>query len=57
MEPGRWQKVARLYQDACDLAPAERSAFLAEACAGDEGLRRKVESLLLQDISHDSGHR
>ena len=26
--------------------PAERAAYLDEACAGDEGLRRRVETLL-----------
>src|SRR5262245_42179995 len=32
------------------VAPGERAAFLAEACAGDAALRRRVEALL---ASHD----
>jgi serine/threonine protein kinase/TolB-like protein/Tfp pilus assembly protein PilF len=42
----RWQQVERLYHSTLAKQPQERSAFLAEACAGDEALRREVESLL-----------
>jgi eukaryotic-like serine/threonine-protein kinase len=35
-----------LFERALELAPGERSAFLAEACGGDEALRREVEELL-----------
>ena len=42
----RWPQVAEIYLAAVDRAPAEREAFLREACAGDEALRREVESLL-----------
>jgi serine/threonine-protein kinase len=47
--PERWQHVARIYQSAADQDPAARDAFLSEACAGDESLRRDVESLLRED--------
>ena len=47
--PERWQQVARIYELAVDQDPAARDAFLSEACAGDEALRREVESLLRQD--------
>src|SRR5215467_4477156 len=53
MGPERWEKVAEVYQAACTLEPARRSAFLAQACQGDEELRREVESLLEQDTSRD----
>ena len=46
MKAERWQKVNDLFHLAAERAPEERSAFLAEACHGDEGLRREVESLL-----------
>src|SRR6185295_13828310 len=49
--PERWQQVARIYGLAVDQDPANRDAFLAEACAGDETLRREVESLLRQDAA------
>jgi serine/threonine-protein kinase len=48
VEPERWLKVERLYHDARERLASERSQFLAEACAGDESLRREVESLLAQ---------
>ena len=46
MKPDRWQHVERLYHAALERAPDAREAFLSEASAGDEGLRREVESLL-----------
>jgi serine/threonine protein kinase/tetratricopeptide (TPR) repeat protein len=42
----KWQQVERLYHSTLAKPPQERSAFLLEACAGDEALRREVESLL-----------
>jgi eukaryotic-like serine/threonine-protein kinase len=46
MTPEQWQQVERLYQAALEREPSQRAAFLQEACAGDEELRREVESLL-----------
>jgi Tol biopolymer transport system component len=43
---GRWPSVERLYNEALDRPREERAAFLEKACAGDEALRREVESLL-----------
>jgi Tol biopolymer transport system component/tRNA A-37 threonylcarbamoyl transferase component Bud32 len=48
MNPERWQIIERLYHEARERQASERSQFLAEACAGDESLRREVESLLAQ---------
>jgi eukaryotic-like serine/threonine-protein kinase len=45
----RWQRVAHLYELALEREPGERSAFLAQASAGDDELRREVESLLAHD--------
>ncbi len=39
-------RIEQLFQSALDLAPEQRSAFLDKGCAGDEELRRDVESLL-----------
>ena len=52
MTPDRWQRIEELYHAAHARAADERAAFLAEACRGDEKLRREVESLLDQP-SHD----
>jgi serine/threonine-protein kinase len=46
MTPERWQKIESLLHDALGRTPAERGAFLDEACAGDEPMRKEVESLL-----------
>ena len=55
MSSERWRLVERLYHDALERPAAERPAFLAEACAGDEQLRREIESLLAQDMSGHGG--
>ena len=46
MQAKRWQEIDRLFDAALERAPAERASFLADACAGDDELRREVESLL-----------
>jgi serine/threonine-protein kinase len=48
--PGtRWQQVSQLYHAALARASTDRGAFLQAACAGDEALRREVESLLAHE--------
>src|SRR5262245_17187640 len=49
MESDRWASIERLYHAALEREPAEREAFLDEACAGDEMLRRQVAALLACD--------
>jgi Tol biopolymer transport system component len=46
MQAKRWPEIERLFDALLDREPAERASFLAEACVGDEELRREVESLL-----------
>ena len=46
MTSDRFQHVERLYFSALERDASERAAFLREACAGDEALRREVEALL-----------
>ncbi|HMV84942.1 MAG TPA: protein kinase [Blastocatellia bacterium] len=46
MNPDRWQKIDELLDQALELSAEERAIFLSNACAGDEDLRREVESLL-----------
>jgi eukaryotic-like serine/threonine-protein kinase len=46
MDAERWKQINDLFQSAVERAPSERATFLHEACHGDEGLRREVESLL-----------
>ena len=49
MTPERMKQISDLFQAALDCAPAERAAFLAQACAGDAELQREVELLLAAD--------
>ncbi|HEV2670619.1 MAG TPA: hypothetical protein VGU74_05970 [Gemmatimonadales bacterium] len=53
MIPDRWANVERLYHAALGRDVRERAAFLRDACAGDEELRREVEGLLAQAASGD----
>jgi Tol biopolymer transport system component len=53
MNPERFRQIEELYHSAREREPGKRSAFLDEACRGDEELRRKVELLLAQDVSND----
>ena len=42
----KWNQVEELFNAAVELGTAARAAFLDQACADDEELRREVESLL-----------
>ncbi len=53
MTPERWKRIEELYHEARARPPADRAAFLAEACADDEAMRRNVESLLAESESDD----
>ena len=53
MDQERWRQVETLYHATLARPAGEQAAFLAKACAGDEWLRREVQSLLDQQ---DSGH-
>jgi hypothetical protein len=46
MTPERWKQIYELVEAALDRGGEERVAFLDEACAGDDELRREVESLI-----------
>lgn len=46
MKPERLQQIEKLYHAALELGESQRSAFLDQACAGDDALRRELESLL-----------
>ena len=42
----RWEVVERLLDQALELAPEERPAFIARACGGARELQAEVERLL-----------
>ena len=51
MTPERWEQIGQVYEQARELALSERVTFLDRACAGDEELRREVESLLAAEAT------
>jgi Tol biopolymer transport system component/predicted Ser/Thr protein kinase len=53
MTPERWQKIEQLYHAALEREESQRPAYLYEICAGDDTLRREVESLLVQGKAGD----
>ena len=44
--PESSERVIEIFSEAIQLPTGERTAFLERACAGDEGLRQKIEDLL-----------
>ena len=48
--PRDWSTIKALFQEAIELEPDAREAFLAQACGADADLRAEVESLL---AAHD----
>src|SRR5262252_2786678 len=54
MDAERWQKVDRVFHAALQAEPSRRAALLEDSCAGDESLRREVESLLAHYESAES---
>lgn len=49
MKLERWRQVEQLYHAALEREGAERVSFVRDVCAGDEVLRREIESLLAHD--------
>ncbi len=46
IERERWQRIEALVDQALDLPEERRTAFLREACAGDDALRSEIEALI-----------
>ncbi len=55
MTPERWQQIKGVLDQALELKPAERSAFLEHACDGDQSFRQEVESFLAGDSDGKEG--
>lgn len=49
MTPERWERVSELFDTCRDLDAAGRNVLLSERCAGDDQLRRDVETLLADE--------
>ena len=50
----RFQRIDQILNRALELPPAQRPSFLDEACGDDLDLRRKVETLLIEDENTES---
>ena len=53
LAPERWRAVDELYHAALAHGESQRAEFLAQACGGDDALRREVEALLAHDAVGD----
>lgn len=51
MNPQRWQQVKEILHEATERDANGRTAFILAACAGDDELRREVESLIEYESS------
>src|SRR5215510_5690288 len=49
MTTERRQKIEEIFQTVAGCSPDERTATLTDLCAGDDELRREVETLMAQD--------
>lgn len=54
METERWKKIEEIFHAALKVSESGRAKFVAQACGGDEALRRSVESLLAQHSDEKS---
>jgi serine/threonine protein kinase len=49
MTPERYRRLCELFDQALQRPPAERAAFLDQACAGDAALRAELDAMLRHD--------
>ncbi len=55
MNDARWQRLKELLHQSMNLAPAQRTPFLDDECAGEPDLRAELESLLDENARMRSG--
>ncbi|HKQ77428.1 MAG TPA: protein kinase, partial [Blastocatellia bacterium] len=49
MDHKRWKEIDAVFERMLEIEPRERADTLAQMCAGDDDLRRRVEELLSQE--------
>ena len=54
MQAERWKQIEEIFHGALKIEQRRRAAFVAQACGGDDALRRSVESLLAQHADEKS---
>src|SRR6516225_5023188 len=50
----RWERAKEIFEAALGQPPERRSAFVVEACQGDNQLKAEVENLLVGDARADA---
>jgi len=55
MTPERWEQIRDVLEEALELAPEQRSAYLDGACSSDPALRKEVEVLLADSANVPTG--
>jgi eukaryotic-like serine/threonine-protein kinase len=53
MNPEQWRKIREIFEAASDRPVGERAEFIAQACAGDEETRQRVEAMLAADAQEN----
>ena len=53
MDQERWKKIKPILEDAIEAGPAGRTAFIVEACGGDDKLLTEVQELLALETDDD----
>ena len=56
MTPDRWKRIKDLLQSDLERKPAERAAFLQQACAGDEVIRKDGELIYYTTADKNNPH-
>jgi hypothetical protein len=51
---GSWSRIKELFEQAVDLEPSQRSAWIEQACNGDRKVRAELVSLLEYDDPSDA---
>jgi serine/threonine protein kinase len=54
MTAAQFQQLERFFEQACEIPPAERAAFVQRACIDDAEVRCKLEKLLARDRGNQS---
>ena len=53
LQPEQFKRIESLFEEAIQLSPSKRDAYLDEQCKGDATLREQVRVLLEEDAQHN----
>jgi hypothetical protein len=55
MTPSRWRQIEGIFNACLERGEGERALFLDHACAGDDELRREIESSATSQVFQQRG--